>query len=268
MWLERLHAWIEQGIPCALATVTEAQGAVPRQAGAKMAVNAEGEIAGSVGGGAIEFRCLEEARKIFDMGAPRTLRFVLGVTDWKEATPEDEASTWPGRVSVFIEPLLPTGEIVAFGGGHICERLAKLCEVIGMPFRVYDERPEFANPERFPSARQAICASYEDIASYIHLFSVSHCIVLTHGHAYDEKVLGQLLSMPFLPYVGMVGSSKKNRRILDNLAAKGIAGGTNLYTPAGLALGGSQPGDIALSILAEIKLVMEGGRPEHLRTPI
>jgi xanthine dehydrogenase accessory factor len=262
MWLHRLHAWIEQGIPCVLVTVTEAEGPAPRKAGAKMAVSAEGETEGSVGGGAIEHRCLEEVRKVLASGEPRTLRFALEASDWRESAPEERACA--GRVTVFLEPVLPPREIVAFGGGHISERLSRLCEVLGIPFRVYDERPEFASRERFPAARGTVCASYEGIASHIRLSVASHCIVLTHGHAHDERVLEQLLRMPFLPYIGMVGSSRKSRGILERLAAKAIPAGANLHTPAGLALGGGLPGDIALSILAEIKLVMEGGRPEHL----
>jgi xanthine dehydrogenase accessory factor len=88
--------------------------------------------------------------------------------------------------------------------------------------------------------------------------------VLTHGHALDEQVLEQLLRVPVLPYIGMVGSSKKIRGIRERLLTKGINFGPHVYSPAGLALGGNLPGDIALAILAEIKLVMEGGQPGHL----
>ena len=273
MWIERLHAWIEQGIPCALATVTEAEGSAPRRAGAKMAINADGEAEGSIGGGFIEHRCLEEAKKILNAGEPSTLHFLLDATDWKEAEPADSRDairetileTIAGRVTVFIEPVLPPKEIVAFGGGHISERLSRLCDVIGLSFRVYDERPEYASQERFPGAQDIVCASYEDIPKHIRLSPASYCVVLTHGHAQDERVLEQLLQIPGLPYLGMVGSSTKVRRIRENLASKHIPMGPNLFTPTGLALGGSLPGDIALSILAEIKLVMDGGKPEHLR---
>jgi xanthine dehydrogenase accessory factor len=259
MWLERLHAWIEQGIPCVLATVTETEGSTPRRAGAKLVINLDGETEGSVGGGAIEHRCLEAARTLQE---PRSLHFVLDAADWREGESQDVCA---GRVTVFLEPVLAPKEIVAFGGGHISERLSRLCTVIGLGFRVYDERPEFANRERFPQAREAICAPYEGLLQRIRLSSASHCVVLTHGHAEDERVLEQLLEVPFLPYIGMVGSSAKIRRICGNLAARGVPMGSNLYTPTGLALGGSLPGDIALSILAEIKLVMDGGKLEHLR---
>jgi len=265
MWLEQLHAWIEQGIPCVLATVTDAEGSTPRRAGAKLAVNLDGETAGSVGGGAIEHRCLEEARLLLTGGEPRSLHFVLDAADWREQASGTPGEAGAGRVTVFLEPVLPPKELVAFGGGHISERLARLCDVVGLPFRVYDERPEFAGRDRFPQAREAVCASYEELGRHIRLSPASHCIVLTHGHAQDELVLEQLLRLPFLPYVGMVGSSRKIQGIRERLALKGLAFGPQVYTPAGLALGGSLPGDIALSILAEVKLLMDGGRTGHLR---
>lgn len=265
MWIEQLHAWIGQGLPCALATVTETHGSVPRRAGAKLVLNQEGAQSGSVGGGTIEHRCLEEARKVLASGEPSTLRFVLDGADWRETLAADVQ--YEDRLTVFLEAILPPLEVVAFGGGHISERLARLCEVVGLPFRVFDERPEFARQERFPGAREVICAPYEELARHLRLTTGSYCVVLTHGHAQDECVLEQLLRMPFLPYVGMVGSSRKIRGISGRIVSKGVPLASSLYTPAGLSLGGSLPGDIALSILAEIKLLANNGQPAHLRIP-
>jgi xanthine dehydrogenase accessory factor len=262
MWIERLHAWIEQGLPCVLVTVTDAAGSTPRPAGAKLVVNLEGAVAGSVGGGFIEHRCLEEARRILATGTPCTLHFRLDAADWQESAAKEGGTV--GSVAVFLEPVFPPREVVAFGGGHIAERLAGLCAVVGLPFRVYDERPGFANRERFPGAREVVCAPYGELGRHLRLSPASHCVVATHGHAQDECVLEQLLQVPDLPYLGLVGSARKLQGIRERLAAKGFVLGSQVHSPAGLALGGSLPGDIALAILAEIKLQMDGGRLEHL----
>lgn len=263
MWLERLQEWMGQGQACVLATVTAATGSAPRKPGAKLVVSAAGETEGSVGGGAIEHRCREEAVRVLAGDEPATLRFVLE-EDWREARDGEAPDAFPSSVTVFLEPLLPAKEVVAFGAGHIAERLARLCETVGLGFRVFDPRPEFARRERFPHAREIVCADYVDLASRLRLSSASHCIVLTHAHDCDEQVLERLLRLGTLPYVGMVGSSRKVKGIRERLAAKGLVFGSEVHAPAGLALGGSLPGDIALSILAEIKLVMEGGRPGHM----
>lgn len=263
MWLERLQEWVGQGQACVLATVIASTGSAPRKPGAKLVVSAAGETEGSVGGGTIEHRCREEAARVLVTGEPSTLRFVLDA-DWRDAREGETSEAFPGSVTVFLDPLLPPKEIVAFGAGHIAERLARLCETVGLGFRVYDPRPELARRERFPHAWDIICADYADLVSRIRLSSASHCIVLTHAHDCDEQVLEQLLRIGALPYLGMVGSSRKVKGIRERLAAKGLAFGPEVHAPAGLALGGSLPGDIALSILAEIKLVMEGGRPGHM----
>ena len=263
MWLERLQAWVREGEPCVLATVIASAGSAPRKPGAKLVVSASGETEGSVGGGAIEYHCREEAARVLADREPSTLCFVLEA-DWREARGGEAMEAFPGSVTVFLEPVLPEKEVVAFGAGHIAERLARLCETVGLSFRVYDPRPEFARRERFPHAQGIICADYADLAARLRLSSASHCIVLTHAHDCDEQVLEQLLRLGSLPYVGMVGSSRKVKGIRERLAAKGLTFGPEVHAPAGLALGGSLPGDIALSILAEIKLVVEGGRPGHM----
>jgi xanthine dehydrogenase accessory factor len=263
MWLERLQEWVGQGQACVLATVIASTGSAPRKPGAKLVINAAGETEGSVGGGAIEHRCREEATRVLASGEPSTLGFVLDA-DWRDLRAGESLEAFPGSVTVFLEPLLPAKEVVAFGAGHIAERLARLCETVGLGFRVYDPRPEFARRERFPHAREIVCADYTDLASRLRLSSASHCIVLTHAHDCDEQALEQLLRIGSLPYLGMVGSNRKVKGIRERLAAKGIEFGPEVHAPAGLALGGSLPGDIALSILAEIKLVMEDGRPGHM----
>lgn len=263
MWLERLQEWMGQGEACVLATVIASTGSAPRKPGAKLVVRAAGETEGSVGGGAIEHRCREEAARVLADGEPVTLRFILE-EDWREARNGEALEACRGSVVVFLEPILPAKEVVAFGAGHIAERLARLCETVGLGFRVFDPRPEFARRERFPHAWEIVCADYADLALRLRLSPASHCIVLTHAHDCDEQVLEQLLRMGPLPYIGMVGSSRKVKGIRERLAAKGLTFGPEVHAPAGLALGGSLPGDIALSILAEIKLVMEGGRPGHM----
>ncbi len=263
MWLDSAQEWMQQGEACVLATVIATAGPAPRKPGAKLVVSASGRTEGSVGGGAIEHRCREEAARVLASSEPSTLGFVLDA-DWRDLRAGESLEAFPGSVTVFLEPLLPAKEVVAFGAGHIAEHLARLCEAVGVGFRVYDSRPELARRERFPHAREIVCADYTELASHLRLSSASHCIVLTHAHDCDEQVLEQLLRLGPLPYVGMVGSARKVKGIRERLAAKGIEFGPEVHAPAGLALGGSLPGDIALSILAEIKLVMEGGRPGHM----
>ncbi len=265
MWLGRLHEWASQGMACALVTIVEAEGSTPRGPGSKMAVSASGEIAGSVGGGAVEHHCVQAAKEVMESGLPRLLRFVMDGTEWTVEGDSKDFGACGGAVSVFIEPILPPVELVAFGAGHVAESLGRLCAALGMPFRVYDDRPEFPTPERFPQARERVVGSYEELSRHIHLGPASYCVILTQGHVHDETVLEQLLRIPSLPYIGMIGSPIKVRHSFAQVRGKGVPPDARVFSPVGLALGGGLPGDIALSILAEVRMLLFGGQGRHLR---
>jgi len=73
--LPDLQRWRERGEAMALATVVKTWGSSPRPAGAKMAVNARGEMIGSVSGGCVENAVIEEALQVIKTGKPKLLSF-------------------------------------------------------------------------------------------------------------------------------------------------------------------------------------------------
>jgi xanthine dehydrogenase accessory factor len=98
--LPDVERWRRDGKAVALATVVKVWGSAPRGPGAKMAVSAAGDIAGSVSGGCVEGAVVEEAQGVLARGEPKLLTF--GVSD-------DEA--WAvglscgGEIQVWVEPL-------------------------------------------------------------------------------------------------------------------------------------------------------------------
>ena len=98
--LDTVDQWLQAGQPVALATVAATWGSSPRQAGAKMAVNAGMAMVGSVSGGCVESAVAEAGLETLQDGKPRLLHY--GVSD---------DSAWEvglacgGRVSVYVEPL-------------------------------------------------------------------------------------------------------------------------------------------------------------------
>jgi len=98
--IDDLDRWRSRGEAVALATVVETWGSAPRRVGAKMAVSAGGEVAGSVSGGCVEATVVDAALGVLRQGAPRMLRF--GVAD--EAAWEVGLSCG-GTLEVFVEPL-------------------------------------------------------------------------------------------------------------------------------------------------------------------
>lgn len=118
--VERVLAWREQGKRCALATVVAVEGSGPREPGALMAVNEDGEVAGSVSGGCVEGAVVAEALQRLDAPEPVLRSFgILGnATTTNEATTlafgfsDDEAVavglTCGGTFHILVQPELPS----------------------------------------------------------------------------------------------------------------------------------------------------------------
>ncbi len=98
--LSDIDRWRAEGRPVALATVVETWGSAPRVAGGKMALTADGRIAGSVSGGCVENAVVEAGREVLAAGAPRLLKF--GVSD---DTAWSVGLACGGSIEVFVEPL-------------------------------------------------------------------------------------------------------------------------------------------------------------------
>jgi xanthine dehydrogenase accessory factor len=77
--LEQLDAWSRQRRPAAVATVIATHGSAPRPVGAKMAVDAGGQIAGAVSGGCVEGSVVELATEVLGGAGARVARF--GIAD-------------------------------------------------------------------------------------------------------------------------------------------------------------------------------------------
>jgi xanthine dehydrogenase accessory factor len=97
-----IEAWQEQGQPVALATVTSTWGSAPRQPGAKLALTAAGQIAGSVSGGCVESEVVAQGQDVLASGKPRLLHF--GVAD---ETAWSVGLACGGKLEVFVAPLAP-----------------------------------------------------------------------------------------------------------------------------------------------------------------
>jgi xanthine dehydrogenase accessory factor len=226
-----------------MATVVEAGGAVPRQAGARMLVFADGEIAGTIGGGAIEKRIIEEAIALLTSGGTRLLHYNLE---------EELAMACGGTVTVFLEVLQPSLKLIVFGAGHIGQALVPLAKMLGFHVTVVDNRPEFANKERLAQADQIIAKPYANAFNELQMDNHTYSVIVTHHHRYDQEILEYCSRKPFA-YLGMIGSRHKVGAALARLADLGVSEKIiqKIQTPIGLDLGGQTPAEIAIAIAAE-----------------
>ena len=217
--------------PFVLATVVSARRPTSIRAGDTAVVLADGTIEGFVGGVCAESSVRLYSLRALETGEPLLLHLVPGDG---EGGPSDEVEgaivehnpcLSGGTLEIFLEPHLPAPRMVVVGGSPIAEALERVAAAAG-----YD------------AVRAGIGAVAE-------IEGAAGVIVASHGNA-EERMLEAALSAG-VPYVALVASPKRGAAVREQLSvpAELIA---QLHTPAGLDIGARTPGEIAISILAEI----------------
>jgi xanthine dehydrogenase accessory factor len=249
----------QSGQPVALATVIETQGSAPRKAGTKMVVRPDGSALGTVGGGALEARVIQEAQASLEDGQPRLVRYNMVDVD------EGDPGICGGHVTVFVDVVgrLPT--LLVAGAGHMGRALARLGKPLGFHVVVADDRPEYANPEAIPEADRFLVGELSETLSTFPLTDATAVVVVTRAHERDQEVLEAVLGRG-AGYVGMIGSRRKTKLVFEALREAGhdeeLLG--EVRAPIGLDIGAENPEEIALAILAEIVMVRSGGTGKPL----
>ena len=160
----------------------------------------------------------------------------------------------PEGDSCYLERLTDPVRVHIFGGGHIARTLVPGLAKVGFGCRVYDDREEFARPERFPEAELVQRVDMERLTELCaRLTGNDYVCVMTHGHRHDYAVLRQVLATP-AGYIGVIGSAKKAAATADRLRAEGVSETDldRLTTPIGLPILAETPEEIAVSILAQL----------------
>ncbi|MCH7411257.1 XdhC family protein [Belliella sp. DSM 111904] len=169
------------------------------------------------------------------------------------------------NLEVFIEVISPTVQVVLFGAGNDTIPLAKMIDVLGWKLVLVDGRKQYATAERFPTADEITVGSAEDIVGKLNIDSNTVALLMTHNFDYELRVLKQLLHYP-LPYIGILGPQKKTQKLFSFLTEENQKYlDSNIFGPVGLNIGAEGAEEIALSILAEIKSVLNKTEPYSLR---
>ena len=156
-----------------------------------------------------------------------------------------------------VEPVGREGCVVIFGAGHVSRELAPLVKLVGFRTIVCDDREEFANRDRFPSADEVlVLSSFDGAMQVLDLDEASYLVIVTRGHAHDKKILEQALSTN-ARYIGMIGSMRKRDAIYGALLREGFSRSDldRVSSPIGLDISAETPQEIAVSIVAELILV-------------
>jgi xanthine dehydrogenase accessory factor len=246
----------------ALCTIVRSQGSTPRHAASKMLVYADGRILGTVGGGEVEQRVIQEAQKAIREGAPRLLEY--NMADPSRGDP----GLCGGQVEIYVEPILPKPTLVVIGCGHVGKAVASLAHWLGFRVAVSDDRAELCTPEAVPDADEYHPVPINELAGQIKFTSWTYLVLTTRNAEIDIAGLPALLDTP-AAYVGVIGSRRRWAHTQKVLSEAGIAPEklARVRSPMGLDLKAETPEEIAVSILAEIILLRNGAQGKTLADP-
>ncbi|MFN8008582.1 MAG: XdhC/CoxI family protein [Terriglobia bacterium] len=237
-----------EGKRAALATIIQIRGSVPSFETAKILVLEDGTTIGTVGGGCVENDVWKAARQVMFEEKPRRLLF-----DLTDPASLETGLICGGKVEIFVEPILATPTAYIFGAGHISKSISKISTVAGFNTVIIDDRPRYANRERFPEAIEIYADSFETTFERIRPNEFSYLIIVTRGHLEDQNVLRWAVKTR-ARFIGMIGSKFKKKNIFDNLIAEGIAAEelSRVVSPLGLDINAILPEEIAVSIVAQM----------------
>lgn len=278
---DTLRCWHDKGNPYALAEVVAVFGSAPRGVGAALAVNEEGDAAGSVSGGCVESEVYELCREVLDTGRPVRRRFEADAGD-----PFAPALTCGGTLDVEIRRIDPRTDaavlaeleariaarrgraprLIVVGAVEFAAALVRMGGFLGYQSTVCDARPVFATRERFPEADEIVVEWPQRYLERTEVRPDTAICVLTHDAKFDVPALTAALRSP-AAYVGAVGSRRTCADRMERLRAAGVTEAelARLRSPIGLDLGGREPEHVALAIGAEIVALAHGGTGRPLR---
>jgi xanthine dehydrogenase accessory factor len=180
-----------------------------------------------------------------------------------QCTSSDLARAGMKSVKVFIETLLPPVPLVVFGAGHDALPVIELARGLGWQTEVVDPQARPASLSRFAVADRVTLSRPEDVEAQVRITPRTMALLMSHNYVQDLTLLRFLLASP-ARYIGVLGPRKRTERMLKGLAMN-EAERARLHAPAGLDIGANGPAEIALSIVAEMRAVLDGRRGGMLR---
>ncbi len=208
--------------------------------GQKAIVYDNGAIEASLGSTQLDSSLVSLAQKAFKENKSRVAEIEAGV-------------------KVFLNILSSDAQLILCGAGHIAIPLAHFAQRLEFRVAVIDDRSDFASPSRFPNCK-VIAEDFTAALRDYHFSPNTYVVVITRGHEHDVDCLIEILKKKTV-YVGLIGSRRRVRFVLEMLAEKGFSRARlkDVFTPIGLPIGAESPEEIALSIVSELVCIRRKG---------
>lgn len=249
-WIERLAELHRANAPAALVTLVRGGGSAPSRPGARMVVEADGAITGSIGGGRLE-------RELVARACVALARGENGAGLYRLA---DDGEQCGGSVECFVELFGGGPQLYLFGAGHVGKAVCRVLAESVFRIHLIDDRPEQLYSDRVPAPvlRHQGCEAF--LADFAGDAENGYAAIFTHSHDLDCDVARQLAVKP-LRYLGLIGSHAKWHSIRQQLLAHGLSEADvgRITCPMGNKIGNG-PTEVAVSLAAEILAIHHHGQ--------
>ena len=262
--IEEIEAALAGGSAVVVATVIDAGEQSGVELGGKLLARRDRSTVGGIGGGPIEEAVREAARTALDERPRLEAQTIYVAAEGGAVARRSQARPGDARVMIVVHEA--PGRLLVVGGGHVGLALATMGDILGFRVTVVDDRPEFANKQRFPMAEQVLVGEPAAILDNLEVNERTHAVLVSRGHQLDEQGLRHLVGRG-AAYVGMIGSRRRTGTVLQHLADEGfgVADLEAVHTPIGLDIGAETPEEIAMAILAEMVMERRGGTGRQMR---
>ena len=245
--LRDLNEAVDRGDAVVLATVVATQRSVPRRAGTKMLVFADGTTRGTVGGGEMEAKAIVAALETLRSHKPQLI-------DYELVNPnEGDPGICGGSLTLYLEPYMPPHNVFVIGCGHVGRTVVDLAHWLGYLTIAIDDRPDLVSREAMPNADVRVAGSVDEALTSHPVTEDSSIVVVTRSPEMDIRIIPSLLDTP-ARYIGVMGSRNRWRSTRDQLVADGVDPDEldRLHVPIGIEINAETLEEIAVSIMSEV----------------
>lgn len=274
-------AALKAGRRCALITIVGVEGASPRPIGAQMAVTEDGDWTGYISGGCLESAVAQEALACMESGESQVVRYgrgskyfdiVLpcgsGIDVHVDVAPDaralgDVVAALDARRPATLTFTLPDGtpferrytpqlQLIVAGRGPAVAGILDLAAAMGLATTVLSpDAPLIAQARgRWDGARR-LAAAEDEVELGGDAYSA--VVLMFHDHHWETALLASAVTSECF-YIGAMGSRRTHEERVALLEEHGLTADeiARVRGPIGLFAHAKRPGDLALSVLAEI----------------
>jgi xanthine dehydrogenase accessory factor len=250
------RAWLTADRAAMVVDVVAHRGSVPRETGTRMLValdDGDDAVAGTIGGGHLEWQAIERARSGL-------------IGDWPVALGPSLGQCCGGALTLRLHPLTadtlakwpespePRFALQLYGAGHVGRAIVRALADLDCAVQWIDERESEFPRSADPANVRRLCV--EPVEAEVAQAAADTCyLVLTHSHDLDLRITEAVLRRGDFRYLGLIGSATKRARFLHRLEQRGVPADAlaRLTCPIGLpGISGKEPATIAAAVVAQL----------------